>query len=253
MTSQRPDPVRQAGDTTAVHGALIGAGLALFGALVVEALVASGLRPLGPMGWPGVGMIAAAALCGMPGFAGGAAVTAAYYLFNVSRTDRFPEFFATAGPSISWLIGLLIASVVVIALRARLRTAQMAAILDRSLRESETRFRHLTELSSDWYWEQDEQLRFTFISGPQRAHAGIDTDALLGRARWEFPALNMSEADWGRHRAQLDRHEPFRDLVTQRVTRDGGARWVAVSGDPDRKSTRLNSSHLKLSRMPSSA
>ncbi len=33
-----------------------------------------------------------------------------------------------------------------------------------ALRESEARFRALTELSSDWYWEQDENLRFTYLS-----------------------------------------------------------------------------------------
>ena len=33
-----------------------------------------------------------------------------------------------------------------------------------SLRESEARFRALTELSSDRYWEQDENLRFVYLS-----------------------------------------------------------------------------------------
>ena len=32
------------------------------------------------------------------------------------------------------------------------------------LRESEQRFQALTELSSDWYWRQDENLRFTYLS-----------------------------------------------------------------------------------------
>ena len=34
------------------------------------------------------------------------------------------------------------------------------------LRESEARFRSLTELASDWYWEQDEAGNFTRVSGP---------------------------------------------------------------------------------------
>jgi PAS domain-containing protein len=42
--------------------------------------------------------------------------------------------------------------------RAVLRKAK------RDLIESEERFRSLTALSSDWYWEQDEQLRFTYVS-----------------------------------------------------------------------------------------
>ena len=34
------------------------------------------------------------------------------------------------------------------------------------LRESEARYRSLTELASDWYWEQDETGSFTKVSGP---------------------------------------------------------------------------------------
>ena len=34
------------------------------------------------------------------------------------------------------------------------------------LRESEARYRSLTELASDWYWEQDEDMNFTKVSGP---------------------------------------------------------------------------------------
>src|SRR6267143_3367802 len=41
------------------------------------------------------------------------------------------------------------------------------------LRESEARFRSLTELASDWYWEQDESLRFTRVSGPVLEMLGI--------------------------------------------------------------------------------
>src|SRR6478735_8465888 len=48
------------------------------------------------------------------------------------------------------------------------------------LRESEARFRSLTELSSDWYWEQDERGSFTKTSGPVLEMLGIRVDALTG-------------------------------------------------------------------------
>ena len=41
------------------------------------------------------------------------------------------------------------------------------------LRESEARFRRLTELSSDWYWEQDAEGHFTNMSGPVMEMLGI--------------------------------------------------------------------------------
>ena len=55
-------------------------------------------------------------------------------------------------------------------------------VLERTaeLRASEARFRRLTELSSDWYWEQDENGHFTKISGPVHEMLGIRVDDALG-------------------------------------------------------------------------
>jgi PAS domain S-box-containing protein len=100
------------------------------------------------------------------------------------------------------------------------------------LRESESRFRSLTQLSSDWYWEQDAQFGLTFMSGRMGERTGLDAAAYLGRKRWDTPALNLSEADWATHRAQLERHEPFRNFEMQRPTEDGGSRWISLSGEP---------------------
>ncbi|HJX21906.1 MAG TPA: response regulator, partial [Steroidobacteraceae bacterium] len=46
------------------------------------------------------------------------------------------------------------------------------------LRESEARFRSLTELASDWYWEQDENGRFTKVSGPVLEMLGMRVEPL---------------------------------------------------------------------------
>ena len=51
------------------------------------------------------------------------------------------------------------------------------------LRESEARYRSLTELASDWYWEQDENMNFTKVSGPVLEMLGIRVGAPGGRAR----------------------------------------------------------------------
>src|SRR5437868_6077703 len=48
------------------------------------------------------------------------------------------------------------------------------------LRESEARYRSLTELASDWYWEQDEKGNFIKVSGPVLEMLGIRVDALAG-------------------------------------------------------------------------
>src|ERR671934_2593141 len=101
-----------------------------------------------------------------------------------------------------------------------------------AMRESEARFRGLTALSADWYWEQDEEFRLTFMSRPLGEKTGLDASAYLGRRRWEQPALNLTAEDWERHRAQLERREPFRDFEMQRPAPDGGSRWLSISGEP---------------------
>ena len=100
------------------------------------------------------------------------------------------------------------------------------------LRSSEARFRGLTALSSDWYWEQDEQFRLTFISSRFAERTGVDAAPYLGRKRWDQPALNLGEADWERHRAQLERHEPFFDFEMERTGPEGNPVWLSVSGEP---------------------
>jgi PAS domain S-box-containing protein len=102
-----------------------------------------------------------------------------------------------------------------------------------ALRESESRFRSLTQLSSDWYWEQDAQFGLKFMSGRMGERTGLDAANYIGRKRWDTPALNLTEEDWAKHRAQLERHEPFRDFQMQRPSDDGSSsRWISISGEP---------------------
>ena len=122
--------------------------------------------------------------------------------------------------------GILALGIVVVTLLLRVARQQQAVATN------EARFRQLTELSSDWYWEQDENFRLTFVSSGVRKSAGADANAYLGKARWELPALNLSADDWARHRGQLERHESFRNFELQRSDQEGRELWVSISGDP---------------------
>jgi diguanylate cyclase (GGDEF)-like protein/PAS domain S-box-containing protein len=97
---------------------------------------------------------------------------------------------------------------------------------------SEFGFRGFSELSGDWYWEQDSQLRLTFMSCRPPEKPGVDLAAYLGRKRWDQPALNLTQADWDRHRAQVERHEPFRDFEIQCLAHDGRMVWLSLSAQP---------------------
>jgi PAS domain S-box-containing protein len=61
---------------------------------------------------------------------------------------------------------------------------------------------------------------------------GIDPSPYIGRKRWDQPALNLTESDWARHKALLERHEPFFDFELERVGPDGNSIWLSVTGEP---------------------
>ncbi len=117
-------------------------------------------------------------------------------------------------------------------LRAEIRhEAQREADLQ-ALRESEDRFRRMTRLSSDWYWEQDDQFRFVRLHGDVDPKTKAANDIHVGKTRWEMGALNLTQEDWDKHRQALLRHEEFHDLEMQRMDADGKIQWLSTSGMP---------------------
>jgi len=106
-------------------------------------------------------------------------------------------------------------------------------VLERTaaLRESEARFRRLTELSSDWYWEQDESGHFTKIFGPVLEMLGIRVDDALYRTK-EEQGVSWNEAERGILEANLAARQPFLDFVYSRTNPDGSLQYLMVSGEP---------------------
>ncbi|MBI3372548.1 MAG: PAS domain S-box protein [Betaproteobacteria bacterium] len=108
------------------------------------------------------------------------------------------------------------------------------ALAVHQLRESEARFRSLTKLSSDFYWETDAEHRLASrdTTGKGKSAYKFYTDAQIGKRRWEVPYLAPSEEGWEAHRAALDAHQPFRNFEISRTRADGTERHISLSGDP---------------------
>ncbi len=106
-------------------------------------------------------------------------------------------------------------------------------VLERTaeLRESEARYRSLTELASDWYWEQDEDMQFTKVSGPVLEMLGIRVPDLAGNPGGAKLA-GWNEAERDQLQARIAAREPFLDFVFSRVEADGSQRRFQVSGEP---------------------
>jgi len=99
------------------------------------------------------------------------------------------------------------------------------------LRESEARYRSLTELASDWYWEQDEAGRFTKVSGPVEEMLGIRVDSLLGEAG-TAPSTGWNDEERTYLQDVIAARQPFLDYAFSRVNDDGSTRRFRVSGEP---------------------
>jgi PAS domain S-box-containing protein len=97
-------------------------------------------------------------------------------------------------------------------------------------RASEERFRSLTTLSADCYWEQDSEFRFTLRSPWTLGLDQVPVEDYVGKTRWDL-ATDSSDISWDRHRAILESHQPFRGFEYQFLHR-GKAYWVSINGEP---------------------
>ena len=77
-----------------------------------------------------------------------------------------------------------------------------------TLYRSEQRFRRLTDLSADWYWEQDRGFRYTQYVGS----GVLDAAAVLGKALWDLPGIVLGDARWAEHKSQLGERWSFCDF-----------------------------------------
>ena len=99
------------------------------------------------------------------------------------------------------------------------------------LRESEARYRSLTELASDWYWEQDENGNFSKVSGPVLEMLGIRVDGLAGE-RNDDGLTGWNEAERKLLQEKIAARQPFLDFIFSRVNADGSQQQFQVSGEP---------------------
>ena len=100
-----------------------------------------------------------------------------------------------------------------------------------ALEESEKRFQDYAESASDWVWETDAGLRYTFISDRARDITGIDHSELIG-TQLGASRSGASFEDLRRHRETLEQRRSFKDEISELTTPQGETLWIARSGKP---------------------
>ncbi|WIW49358.1 PAS domain S-box protein [Bradyrhizobium sp. 62B] len=100
------------------------------------------------------------------------------------------------------------------------------------LKASEQRFRDYAETASDWFWETGPDHRITRISEHADSSSAPPT-GVIGLPRWDIPPdAELEPEKWEQHRAALDAHVPFRDLIYRSKDRNGSPIYVRTSGKP---------------------
>ncbi len=101
-----------------------------------------------------------------------------------------------------------------------------------SERDQEQRLRDFADSGSDWFWEMDADLRFSYFSEKFETVSGVDPEMLLGKTRRETKIPGVDIKAWKKHLDDLDKRRPFREFVHPRTKDDGTEVWLSISGIP---------------------
>ena len=103
---------------------------------------------------------------------------------------------------------------------------------EQALRDSEARFRGFAESAGDWFWDMDENLRFTYVSPNVERIIGVSPEWHYGKTRIDQRGDDYDRAVWDDHLETLRNHQPFRDFTYLRVSDGAKPTWLRTSGLP---------------------
>jgi PAS domain S-box-containing protein len=101
-----------------------------------------------------------------------------------------------------------------------------------ALQVSQGRLSSLVSLSSDWIWEQDEELRFSYFSDGLQQATGVHPSQLLGKRRLLDSVVDVPPDVVADHERRVAARLPFRDLVYCLGTPGSRGVYISVSGEP---------------------
>jgi len=100
------------------------------------------------------------------------------------------------------------------------------------LKQSQERFQDFANVAADWFWEQDTDFRFTYITEENAAVTGQKRGDHYGKTRQEIGFLDIIPEDLAAHEETLKARRPFNDFQFARMRPDGQKVYISVSGKP---------------------
>lgn len=144
---------------------------------------------------------------------------------SVAPTTQVAETYSRAGANILLLFGLIFSVALPLTLFQLLRSNQ-------NLRETQGRLSDFADISSDWFWETDSKLRFSYFSGRFEEVSGVPPDQLIGRTRRQVGAPDADPDAFQQMLQKMDLHQPFRDFEHTRTRENGTKEYLSISGRP---------------------
>ncbi|MBR9843743.1 MAG: PAS domain S-box protein [Rhodobacteraceae bacterium] len=104
-----------------------------------------------------------------------------------------------------------------------------AAIKERD--SAEARFADVADIATEWFWEQDEEMRLTYLSPGFGKATGASPDKALGQKR-ERLAVPGQDNSYDEHLRLMEAHEPFENVIYRSNMRGDQETWFRTSGKP---------------------
>ena len=101
-----------------------------------------------------------------------------------------------------------------------------------ALRESEQRFRDITEHAAEWIWEVDPEGRYTYSSPLVAELLGYTPEEVLGKFFYDFFLPEEQEELKDAAFAVIAAKQPFRDFLNRNLHQNGRTVWLSTSGVP---------------------
>ncbi|MCW8915483.1 MAG: EAL domain-containing protein [Magnetovibrio sp.] len=107
--------------------------------------------------------------------------------------------------------------------------------IEASLRESEERFRDIAEAASDWFWEMDENLRFSFVSARFFELTRLSHEDVIGKSLGDLvvnEVLTMNGSKGKVTQEKINRRAPFNEVEGKVRGSNGGVYNIQIDGKP---------------------
>lgn len=102
----------------------------------------------------------------------------------------------------------------------------------RALVSSEDRLKIFAEAASDWLWETNDALEYTYVSDRFFEITGFHKNQVIGQNQAKLYEGSEDSQEWMQHQTGLVEREPFRDVTLSLSTPAGELCWLRISGRP---------------------